>query len=189
MLRYVLTSLDEASPATRSLYEDFMRVTGSENLPTYIQSLGHSPALLRAYWEKTKGCLIEGNLPLLLKEMVVFVVSRINGAEYCTACHAHAVLQLDKSLSYADLLILTESADKLQLTPAYRQAIAFATKVAQDARSATDEDFEALRQAGFTLTEIMELLAVIDLAVMFNTYTSGARLPIDPEYMASVQSA
>ena len=53
--------------------------------------------------------------------------------------------------------------------------------------SVTDEDFEALQAAGFSDSEIKELLGVIDLAMMFNCYTSGMRLPLDPQYKALVE--
>jgi alkylhydroperoxidase family enzyme len=56
--------------------------------------------------------------------------------------------------------------------------------MANDANAITDEDFDALSQAGFSPNEIKELLGVIDLAMMFNCYTSALRLPIDPQYKA-----
>lgn len=185
MQRYQLTPPETAGAETREIYLDFMRRTGSDRIPVYVQSLGHSPQLLRAYWEKTKGCLLEGQLPLLLKEMVVFVVSRTNGAAYCTACHAHAVLQLDRTITYRDLDRMVAGGGDF-LPAAHQAAIRFAQRMAQDANAVDDAEFQALQDAGFSQDEVMELLGVIDLAIMFNTYTSGVRLPIDPEYLADV---
>jgi hypothetical protein len=71
----LLTDYENASPATREVYDDFMRTTGATAPPVWIKSLGHSAALARAYWERAKGTLFSGNLPLPLKEMIVFVVS------------------------------------------------------------------------------------------------------------------
>lgn len=45
MQRYTLTDYEDASPATRSVYDDFMRTTGATEVPIWLQSLGHSEAL------------------------------------------------------------------------------------------------------------------------------------------------
>ncbi len=103
MQRYTLTEYDDASPETQAVYDDFMRATGETAPPVWLKSLGHSPALVRSYWERAKGTLFGGSLPLPLKEMIVFVVSGQHGAKYCTACHAQSVLKLDKALEFEDL--------------------------------------------------------------------------------------
>ena len=69
----------------------------------------------------------------------------------------------------------------------HRAALRFAEKMTYDANSVTDADFEHLLSAGFSNSEIKELLSVIDLAMMFNCYTSGMRLPLDPQYKALVE--
>ena len=98
MQHYTLTEYADASSETRAVFDDFMRTTGATAVPVWLKSLGHSAPLTRAYWERAKGTLFAGNLPLPLKEMIVFVVSARNGARYCSACHAQNVLSLDKTL-------------------------------------------------------------------------------------------
>jgi uncharacterized peroxidase-related enzyme len=184
MPRYTLTEYDAAVPATRDVYDDFMRATGATELPVWIKSLGHSPSLARAYWERAKGTLLGGNLPLPLKEMIVFVVSSQNGAKYCSACHAQAVLHLDKSLVFDDLQASVKSGSALHLPAYYQSVVAFARKVVQDANALDDADFDALMDEGFSREEICEIIAVIDMATMFNVYTSALRLDLDPQYRA-----
>ena len=67
MKRYMLTDYNSASEETKAVYDDFMPTTGSESVPIWLQSLGHSSALTRAYWERAKGTLFSGSLPLPLK--------------------------------------------------------------------------------------------------------------------------
>lgn len=184
MQRYTLTEYEQASPETRGVYDDFMRTTGASSVPIWIKSLGHNASLARAYWERAKGTLFGGNLPLPLKEMVVFVVSAHNGARYCTACHAQNVLSLDKALAFEDLQSYLKSDGGATLPAYYESVIRFADKVAADANALTDEDFEELMDEGFSKEEICEIIAVIDLATMFNVYTSSLRLDLDPEYRA-----
>lgn len=184
MQRYTLTEYDDAAPATQEVYDDFMRTTGATSAPVWIKSLGHSSALAKAYWERAKGTLFSGSLPLPLKEMIVFIVSAKNGARYCSACHAHNVLNLDKTLAFDDLQTFLTADAGVQLPAYYRSVVEFATKVVTDANSLTDEDFEALMDEGFSGEEICEIIAVIDMATMFNVYTSSLRLDLDPQYRA-----
>lgn len=184
MQRYLLTEYQDASPETREVYDDYMRMTGDASLPIWIKSLGHSAALARAYWERAKGTLFSGSLPLPLKEMIVFVVSAKHGARYCSACHAQNVLSLDQALRFEDLSSFVKAGGASMLPAYYEQVVAFATKVVADPNAVNDEDFEALMDEGFTREEICEIIAVIDLASMFNVYTSALRLDLDPNYRA-----
>lgn len=116
--------------------------------------------------------------------MIVFVVSAKNGARYCSACHAQNVLSLDKTLAFEDLQSAAKS-DAAKNLPAYYQTVVnFATKVVEHANGLTDEDFEELMDEGFSKEEIYEIIAVIDMAAMFNVYTSSLRLDLDPHYRA-----
>ncbi len=184
MQRYILTEYEDASPSTREVYDDFMRTTGATSLPVWIKSLGHSAALVRAYWERSKGTLYSGNLPLPLKEMIFFVVSAKHGGKYCSACHAQSVLSLDKALAFEDLQSFIKSEAGYKLPAYYEDVVNFAIKAVADANCLTDEDFEELMDAGFSQEEICEIIAVIDLATMFNIYTCSLRLDLEPGYRA-----
>lgn len=183
MRRYNLTEYEQCTPETRAVYDDFMRTTGATVVPIWIKSLGHNHALARAYWERAKGTLFSGSLPLPLKEMIVFVVSALNGANYCSACHAQNVLALDKALTFDNLHDFLTS-DDFQLPPYYQTVVGFTEKVVRDPNLLSDDDFQELIEDGFTLEEICEIIAVVDLATMFNIYTSSLKLDLDPEYRA-----
>ena len=182
--RYTLTEYEDASPATREVYDDFMRTTGATSPPVWLKSLGHSAALVRAYWERAKGTLFSGSLPLPLKEMIVFVVSARNGARYCSACHAQCVLNLDKTLTFENLESAINPDTVPQLPTYYQTVIDFALKVVHDPNSLRDEDFMELMENGFSQEEIYEIISLVDMATMFNIYTSSLRLDLDPEYRA-----
>jgi alkylhydroperoxidase family enzyme len=183
MQRYTLTSYNEACPTVREMYNEFLQCNRLTDVPIWVQSLGHSPTLLKAYWERAKGSLACGALPLMLKEMVIFVVSVENGSRYCSASHAHAILSLDSTLKFEDLNELLNPAEsRLPLPSAFRAALIFAQQVAQSPNAVTDRMYLTLRRENFTAAEISELLSVLDLAMMFNSYTSTLRLPLDPQY-------
>lgn len=180
--RYTLTHYSQASPGTRKIYDEFVQMTGEPDPPIWLTSMGHNTALARAYWEKTKGCLLTGELPALLKEMVAFVVSRENGATYCEACHAHALMKLEHGITHADLATLLMPNCSVPMPPAHRAALHFAARMAWDAKAVDDDAFHAMLKQGFTRDNLQELLGVIDLALMLNCYTSALRLPVDARF-------
>ena len=184
MQRYRLTEYADACAETRAVYDDHMQTTGATAPPLWIRSLGHNPALAKAYWERAKGTLFGGSLPLALKEMVVFVVSARNGARYCSACHAQCVLHLDQTLAFADLAQFLASDTVMGLPAYYRNVVEFAQKVVADPNALADADFQSLMAEGFSLDEIGEIVAVVDMATMFNIYTSAMQLDLDPDYRA-----
>lgn len=184
MQRYMLTKYEDAVDETRAVYDDFMRTTGADKVPIWLQSLGHSSSLARAYWERAKGTLFSGSLPLPLKEMIVYIVSARHGARYCSACHAQSVLRLDKTLNIKDLQSFLHTDNDMDLPVYYKSVSRFVDKAAADPTCMVDEDFEMLMDEGFTREEIIEIIAVIDLATMFNVYTSTLGLDLDPEYEA-----
>ena len=184
MRRYLLTSYEEASDESREIYDDFMRTTGAQSVPIWLQSLGHSSALTKAYWERAKGTLFSGSLPLPLKEMIVYIVSARHGARYCSACHAQSVLSLDKTLNIEDLQAFLKTDKNIDLPVYYKSVSKFVDKAAAEPNCLTDEDFETLLDEGFSQEEIIEIIAVIDLATMFNVYTSALGLDLDPNYEA-----
>jgi alkylhydroperoxidase family enzyme len=96
------------------------------------------------------------------------------------------VLSLDKAVGIDDLkdFIDSDVADKM---PDYYKYVAkFISKIANDPNCMSDDDFEELMDEGFSREEICEIIAVVDLASMFNVYTSSLKLDLDPEYEAII---
>ena len=187
MNRYQIVEYEAASPEVRAIYDDVKATLQTTKLPIWIKALGASPTLLRGNWEKTKAVLVKGSVPHLLKELIIFYISTKRGSEYCSACHAHAALQLDPSLTYADLKSLANGQAYGSMPESFKSAITVAAKSALSSSEVSDEDFKLLEDAGFTPEEIGEILAQADLAVMFNTITMTYRLPLDPEYVSMIQ--
>jgi alkylhydroperoxidase family enzyme len=176
-----LVEYDVASPEVRVIYDDIRATLGITALPNWVKAMGGSSTLLRGNWEKTKAVLASGSLPGLLKELAIFYVSTKRGSEYCSACHAHAALQLDRSLTMADLMGIARG--ELQSLPqSFQVALDVIATSALAPASLTEADFDRLRDAGFSEDEIPELLALADLSVMFNTITMTYCVPLDPEY-------
>ncbi len=186
MKRYILTEYADASVKTKEVYDDYMRTTGDSSVPLWLRSLGHNGDIASGYWHRAKTTLFSGSLPLPLKEMIVFLVSARHGARYCSACHAKNVLSLDKNLQFEDLQSFLQSDTGKNLPSFYRTVGEFVFKVVADANCVEDADFELLMDEGFSREEVCEIIAVIDLASMFNVYTSSLNMDLDPEYRAII---
>jgi alkylhydroperoxidase family enzyme len=93
---------------------------------------------------------------------------------------------MSKTLTGQDELRLTEHLESDYVPAAYKTAIRIVTASALSPQSTTDEDFEALREEGFSETEISELMALADLTNMLNTIADISGIKIDNELMEAV---
>lgn len=180
--RFKIVPYEAAQGQVKEIYDDALKVLGARQLPNWVTAMGGNPRLLKGNWEKTKSIMGSGKIPMLLKELIIFSISTKRGSEYCSACHAHSALQLDKTLTFNDLRDLVAGKSSGKVPQAFQTAIEIITKSALSPNEITDVDFDHLREAGYDDDEIGELFSLADLAVMFNTITSTYRLTLDDEY-------
>lgn len=180
MKRATLIEYDEATPEVRAIYDDFLQTTGSQKPLNVLMALGNNENALRAVWSMLKLVLLQGEIPALLKELILFRISINAGNRYCTSLHAHAACALEPSLSYDDLLALAEGEASAKLPASFRAALDVISQAALDSKSLADDKFdfeERLRDAGFSESEIDELLALGFMSVMLNQLTDAYDIP------------
>ena len=192
MKRRVAVEYAEAAPEVRAVYDEAMLVMGIATVPNWMKAMGTNAAVLKATWEKFRHVVLEGSVPPLLKQLILFVISINVGNRYCTAAHGHAAMALDKTLSYEDLFSLAEGEASAHLPRAFQVAIEVVTRAALEPKDfAADEvDFvERLKQVGFGEEEIDELMAQADFGVMMNIITDIWHIPADKEFPAGREQA
>jgi alkylhydroperoxidase family enzyme len=170
----------EASPKVRAVYDEIMDTMGSAEVLNFLKALGHNPHVLRAVWSMLKETVIEGEIPGLLKQLILFKVSINAGNEYCTSLHGHAALNLDPTLKYEDLVALSGGACSANLPPSFPAAIDIVARASLDPKNVADADWDfedQLRDEGFSESEIDELLAVGFFSVMMNMLTDTYDVP------------
>ena len=185
MKRRVLISYADASPGVQAIYDEGMALMGLAQVPNWMMAMGTNEYVLKANWEKFKHVVLTGSVPMLLKQLILFVISINTGNCYCTAAHGHAALALDTTLSYQDLLSLAEGRAYTTLPRSFQVAIELVTRAALHPQDVADElfDFEdRLRDEGFTELEVDELMAQADFGVMMNTITAILDIPVDQEF-------
>jgi alkylhydroperoxidase family enzyme len=180
MKRKTLVEYEDASPEVRAVYDEIMDTMGSPTILNFLKALGHNPHTLRAVWSMLKETVVEGEIPALLKQLILFKVSIVAGNAYCTSLHGHAALNLDPTLTYEDLVALSGGSCSSTLPPSFPVAIDIVTRASLEPKTVEDPawDFEEqLRDEGFSESEIDELLAVGFFSVMMNMLTDTYDVP------------
>jgi uncharacterized peroxidase-related enzyme len=161
-------------PRSEALKPDQVPVDSKPTLDAFTKNLGFTPNMLATFaqspiafnaWATFRGSLNKA-LDLKTRELISLVVSEVNGCNYCLAVHSFAA---DKAKLPADEIIL---ARKGHATDPKRDAVVqFARKVIDARGQVSDADLKAVRDAGYTdanIIEIVALVAVYSLTNFFN---------------------
>ena len=180
MKRTTSIEYEDTSPEVRAIYDEIMDTMGTTSVLKFLQALGHNQHALRGIWSMLKETVIEGEIPALLKQLILFKISTVAGNLYCTALHGHAALNLDPTLTYDDLVALSGGSCSANLPSSFPVAIEIVSRASLEPKSVEDPewDFEdQLRDEGFSEGEIDELLAVGFFSVMMNMMTDTYDVP------------
>ncbi len=173
----------DAAPEVRAIYDETMRDLGIPFVLNWFKCQGNNATLLRGNWEKLRSTMLMGNVPFILKQLIIYNISNIKGCNYCA--HAHGVIanSLSKMLTGVDDVRITDDLDSIYIPSAYKTAIRIVTDLALLPRKATAQDFEDLYDEGFSDAEIQELMSLADLTNMVNTIAEISGIMIDNELM------
>ena len=163
--------IDQAEGKAKTLLEGVNKAMGMT--PNGIRTLAHSPAALDAYLG-FGNALGGGGLGAKLREQIAVTVARINGCDYCLA--AHSALGKRVGLDEGELRanMNAESADAK-----VKAALQFAKAIVEEKGWVTDEQYEAVRSAGFGQGEILEILAVVTINTFTNYLNHLAQTEVD----------
>jgi alkylhydroperoxidase family enzyme len=188
MKRKTLVEYEDASPEVQAVYDEIMDTMGSSSVLNVLKALGHNPHVLRAIWSMLKETLVEGEIPVLLKQLILFKISIVAGNEYCTSLHGHGALNLDPTLTYDDLVALSGGACSANLPPSFPVAIDIISRASLDPKSVADPEWDfvdRLGDEGFSESEIDELLAIGLFGLMMNSLTDTYDVPWESPFPPS----
>lgn len=146
------------------------------------EKLGLVPNVLRAYAFDEKKLrafsdfyndlmLAESGLSKLEREMIAVVVSSINQCVYCLTAHGAALRQLSGDPVLAETIAQNwRSAD---LPPRQRAMLEFASMLTEAPAIASEDDRQALREAGFSDRDIWDIASVAAFFNMSNRLASA----------------
>lgn len=181
--RFSIVEYSEASEQVKSIYDQTMKEMGIPFVLNWFKCQGNNATLLRGNWEKLKSSLLAGDVPFILKQLIIYNISQKKGCQYCA--HAHGIMadSMSKTLTDEEDFQVTKNMNSNYIPSSYKTAIRIVTEAALNPKAATDEDFEELRDEGFSEQEIQELMGLADLTNMLNTIADISGIKIDNELM------
>jgi uncharacterized peroxidase-related enzyme len=171
MSRIELVNPSQASAQTAPVLDQIHGAFGT--VPNMFRAVANSPAALNSMWGSF-GALGRGTLGARLGEQIAVAVADRNACEYCLA--AHTALGRKAGASAAEMAAAQagESQD-----PRTAVALKFALQVVERRAHIEDADVQALRSAGFSDGEIVEILAHVALNLFTNYVNVAFKVPLD----------
>ena len=183
MNRFKIIEYDEASDEVKELYDDTKKTFQLPFVLNWVKCQGSNPVLLEGNWTKLKNTLMKGVVPNVLKQLIIYNVSKERGCEYCSTAHGIFADSMSQMISENDGFKVTEDLDSPLIPKSYKTAIRIVTHAALNHDKVSDEHFKELADAGFNDEEIHELMAQADLVNMLNTIADVSGIKIDNELM------
>jgi uncharacterized peroxidase-related enzyme len=139
--------------------------------PNMMATFAHSPIAFNS-WAALLGSLSKA-LDVKTRDSIGLAVSEVNGCNYCLSVHSFTAEHMAKLP--ADEIIL---ARKGQAVDAKRAAaVQFARRVIETRGHVSDADLRAVREAGWTEANLMEIVALVAMYSLTNFFNNV----FDPE--------
>lgn len=141
--------------------------------PNMFKAVANSPAALGAMWSAF-GALGKGTIGAKLGELIAVAVAERNQCDYCLA--AHTALGKGAGLTPQQLAAAQagQSSD-----PQVAAALDFALKLVSQRGQMGEADVAALRSAGYSDEQIVEILAHVALNIFTNYVNVAFDVPLD----------
>ncbi|WP_034924135.1 carboxymuconolactone decarboxylase family protein [Gillisia sp. CAL575] len=185
--RYPMVSYEDAPLEVQAIYDDTKKTLQLPFVLNWFKCQGDNATLLSGNWNKLKSTLMEGEVPNVLKQLIIYNVSKERGCNYCS--HAHGIFadSMSSMISDTEDFKATEHLNSPSMPVSYRTAVNVVTKAALNHKNINDSDFEELENAGFNKKEIQELMAQADLVNMLNTIADVSGIKIDNELLETLE--
>lgn len=179
--RFKIVEYDNASPEVQSIYDDTKKTLQLPFVLNWFKCQGNNPILLMGNWQKLKNTLMMGDVPNVLKQLIIYNVSKNRKCDYCAKAHGIFADSMSNMISEDENFKVTDDLDSQIIPESYRTAIKVVSNAALNHAAVTDSDFDKLKEAGFDDNEIQELMAQADLVNMLNTIADISGIKIDNE--------
>ena len=141
--------------------------------PNLFRIMALSPNALNG-WAGLQGALAK-TLDAKVRDGIALAVSQVNGCQYCLSAH-----------SYVASTLANIDDDEIQLnrrgqsgTPKTAAAVAFAKKLMETHGKVSEDDLRAVRAAGFTDANVVEIIALSAQFLLTNFVNNAFETEID----------
>jgi uncharacterized peroxidase-related enzyme len=171
MSRLVIPDLDDVPAASKAILDAVQRQLGV--IPNMFRLLASSPAVLQGF--TANNAALAKALDVKTRERIALAVAQVNRCDYCLSAHSFLGLNLAK-LAPEEVALNRkgESSDAKA-----NAAVHFATKIVRERGQIGGEDLTAVRDAGFSDSQIIEIIAVTVENIFTNMLNVVADTDID----------
>jgi uncharacterized peroxidase-related enzyme len=181
MSRIAIPTREDAPAAAQPLLDAVAKQLGV--VPNLFRLVALSPAALQGYLG-LNGALTKA-LDVKTRERIALAVAQVNGCDYCLSAHTYLGLNLAK-LGEAEVALNRAGASS---DPKADAAVRFAAKVTQARGKVSDADLAAVRAAGFSDGQIVEIVTVVAENVLTNFVNIVADTDIDFPVVRAAEAA
>ena len=166
------TSIETSPEASQPLLQAVKKQLGM--VPNLFRVVGNSPAALEGYLG-LNGALAKGSLEAPTRERVALAVAEVNGCDYCLSAHSY----LGKNLSKLSDAEIEANRSGGSTDPKADAAVQFAVKLVEARGHVSDADIQAVKRAGYTDAQIVEIVLHVALNTLTNYVNVVAETEID----------
>jgi len=152
-------------------------------VPNLFRLVGTSPAALEGYLGLNAA--LGRTLDAKTRERIALAVAQANGCDYCLSAHTYLGLNLAK-IDETEIALNRQGHSGDAKADA---AVVFARKVLDARGSVGDADLAAVRLAGFSEAQVIEIVAAVALNVLTNYINNVAETDIDFPVVLAAQAA
>ncbi len=142
-------------------------------VPNMFRLIATSPAALQGF--AANNAALTKTLDVKTRERIALAVAQVNGCDYCLSAHSYLGLNLAKITPEEVALNRKAQSGDAKADAAVR----FAAKVVRERGHITEADIKAVRDAGFSDGQIVEILAVTAENIFTNLLNVVAETDID----------
>ncbi len=172
MSRITIPQADQTPSASLPLLEAVNRQLGV--VPNLMKLVGNSPAALEGYLSLS-GALGKGTIGAKTIERIALAVAELNGCGYCLSAHSY----LGSNLAKLDAAELDANRHGNSYDPKAAAALRFATQIVGTRGHVSDADLAAVKAAGYSEPEIIEIVLLVALNTLTNYVNNVAKTNID----------
>jgi uncharacterized peroxidase-related enzyme len=152
-------------------------------VPNLFRLVSLSPAALSGM-TSLSGALAK-TLDTKTRERIAIATAQVNGCDYCLSAHTYLGLNLAK-ITPEEIALNRKGASGDAKADA---AVRFAAKVAQHRGKVSDADIAAVKLAGFSEAQIVEIVAVVAENFLTNLINNVAQTDIDFPMVRTAEAA
>ena len=168
----VPASIETSPAAAQPLLQAVEKQLGV--VPNLFRLLGTSPAALEGFLALS-GALAKGQLDAATRGRIALAVAESNGCDYCLSAHTYLGKNLVK-LSDAEM---AANRDGGSTDPKAAAAVRFAAAIVKTRGHVSDGDLKAVRNAGYSDAQIVEIVLHVALNTLTNYANVVAKTDID----------